>query len=849
MTSVQIVWEAQERQAAFIACPCFEVFFGGARGGGKTDAVLGDFISHADLYGENAIGLMVRRERTQLVETIERSKTIYSLLGWKFHEQEKMWRAPNGARLRFAYLERDSDADAYQGHSYSRVYVEEIGTFPSEKPILKLMATLRSGAGVPCGFRATGNPGGPGHHWVKARYIDAAPQGWKVTTQTFKNPWTQETVTRDRVFIPSKVQDNKFLGSDYIANLQMTGSANLVRAWLEGDWSVIEGAFFPEWSNEKHVISPFVIPPHWLRFRSMDWGSASPFSVGWWAVASDDYQLGGEGNISNVYGAHAIYSTGESEIRGSQGLAMGVSSLSDAGAPRLSYANQGLDGAAQRLPSRLVIPRGSLVRYREWYGASAPNVGLKMPAEEVGLRIKEKEREDGSITYGVLDPAAFASDGGPSIAERLARDSGIRFRPADNKRVSQRGAMGGWDQLRSRLIGSGAPSIYFFSTCTEAIRTLPALQHDPDKPEDVDSSQEDHAPDECVVADTLISTWRGLCPITDLTIGDQVWTEQGLCKVNAIFSTGEKPVFKLTVANGQSLTATANHPVYVEGKGFVRLASLRYGDMTRTWLLPSSSTERHIPATQTASADIGASIIGTIPNHSTEQYGNITGAESPQGISSTTRMATLSTIVSTIWKSWSAETIRAIIGLRQKFNSLFASNAGLVIPSSFPARLTAIAVTPVNHRLGEHPKQTMSNAYAHVEKSSRLTDIPIKDIAATGVQTPEAISVSRANSCASGVGKPAWQETGVPGFVLMPVASVTPAGFAKVYNLSVDDREEYFANGILTHNCRYACMSRPFVRQAEPAPNNKILGIGTHNQVTWDELIENQPEPRRSGRI
>ncbi len=451
MAQVKVIWEAQERQAAFIAAPMFEVFFGGARGGGKTDAVLGDFISHADLYGENAIGLMVRRERTQLIETIERSKAIYSLLGWKFHEQDKMWRAPNGARLRFAYLERDSDADAYQGHSYSRVYVEEIGTFPSEKPILKLMATLRSGAGVPCGFRATGNPGGPGHHWVKARYIDQAPQGWKVTQTTYKNPWTGQEVTRDRVFIPSKVQDNKYLGSDYIANLQMAGSANLVRAWLEGDWSVIEGAFFPEWSNEKHVISPFVIPSHWLRFRSMDWGSASPFSVGWWAVASDDYNLSDSGARPYQENGHGCYSS--------------------------------------------IIPRGSLIRYREWYGASAPNVGLKMPAEDVARGIQAKESND-TISYGVLDPAAFASDGGPSIGERMSR-SGVRFRAADNKRVAQRGALGGWDQLRSRLVGDGnRPSIYFFSTCVDSIRTLPALQHDPDKPEDVDTDSEDHAPDE-----------------------------------------------------------------------------------------------------------------------------------------------------------------------------------------------------------------------------------------------------------------------------------------------------------------------------------------------------------------
>src|SRR5215472_1866822 len=233
------VWRAQPGpQTLLIKCPVFEVFYGGARGGGKTDGVLGDFIRHAQDYGEHAIGIMFRRERTQLIETIERSKVIYGPLGWTYHEQDKMWRAPNGARLRFAYLERDSDADAYQGHSYSRVYVEEIGTFPSDKPILKLMATLRSGAGVPVGFRATGNPGGPGHQWVKARYIDPAPSGWRIISDA--------NTGLERIYIPSRVTDNQYLGADYIQRLRASGSETLVRAWLEGDWSVIDGAFFPE---------------------------------------------------------------------------------------------------------------------------------------------------------------------------------------------------------------------------------------------------------------------------------------------------------------------------------------------------------------------------------------------------------------------------------------------------------------------------------------------------------------------------------------------------------------------------------------------------------------------------
>lgn len=448
-----VIWRAQPGpQTSLIACPVFEVFFGGSRGGGKTDGMLGDWLRHADLYGEHAIGLMIRRERTQLIETIERSRQIYLALGAKFHEQDKQWRFPNGARLRFAYLERDSDAEAYQGHSYSRVYCEEIGNFPSSAPIMRLMATLRSGAGVPCGFRATGNPGGPGHQWVRARYIDPAPLGWKVIEDAYKNPWTGEAVKRDRVYIPSRLTDNHYLGPEYVANLQMTGSPTLVKAWLEGDWSVIEGAFFPEWSTDKHVIAPFRIPDDWLRFRSADWGSAAPFSIGWWAVVGDT------SNVPN-----------------------------------------GREGSG----SLVALPRGALVRYREWYGASAPNVGLKLTIEEAaeGIKLREiyeprNERGEPNIAYSVLDPRCFANDGGPTQAERFAV-KGLIFRHADNKRVPGAGSMGGWDQLRARLKGDGErPMIYFFSACKDSIRTLPALQHDQAKPEDVDSDGEDHAPDE-----------------------------------------------------------------------------------------------------------------------------------------------------------------------------------------------------------------------------------------------------------------------------------------------------------------------------------------------------------------
>ena len=89
-------------------------------------------------------------------------------------------------------------------------------------------------------MRATCNPGGPGHLWVKARYIDPAPQGWEILIDE----------GLERVFIPAKLQDNpKLLSNDpqYVDRLKQSGSEQLVKAWLEGDWNIVEGAYFDCW--------------------------------------------------------------------------------------------------------------------------------------------------------------------------------------------------------------------------------------------------------------------------------------------------------------------------------------------------------------------------------------------------------------------------------------------------------------------------------------------------------------------------------------------------------------------------------------------------------------------------
>ena len=433
-----VIWSPQPGpQTALLQCPVFEVFYGGARGGGKTDGMIGDWMQHSSLYGENAVGIFVRRNRTQLSEVIARTKQLFKKLGAVYNETKSEWLMPGGARLRFVYLERDSDAENYQGHNYTRVYIEEVTNFPAPGPINKLRATLRGSSGVPVGLRLTGNPGGPGHNWVKARYIAPNPRGFQIVEERDNvelSDGTVVSVALERVFIPSKIRDNPRLldtQPTYLLQLKQTGSEALVRAWLDGDWDMIQGAYFDDFAPDRHVFSSsIVLPAHWSRFRAFDWGSAKPFSCGWYAVA-DGKDLG--------------------------------------------------------------FPEGALLKYKEFYGWNGtPNVGLRMSAGAVGRAIFERDLEEAKlghrISYGLADPSIFAEDGGPSIAE-LMLGAGCQWARADNKRIP------GWEQMHNRF-QADPPLLYFSDACEHTIRCVSSVQHDENKPEDLDTEGEDHAVDE-----------------------------------------------------------------------------------------------------------------------------------------------------------------------------------------------------------------------------------------------------------------------------------------------------------------------------------------------------------------
>jgi hypothetical protein len=428
-TEPQPRWAPQPgpQAEAIAATWCQELLFGGSAGGGKTDYLLGDYLQDVPKYADAWQGVVFRRSYRELEEIVTRSLQLYPPTGGVWEATRHRWVWSNGATLRLRYLERDVDVTRYQGHAYAWIGFDELGQFPSPYAYRYLRSRLRSAKPVPTKrMRATANPGGAGHHWLKAMFIDPEPLGFQ--------PLTDPETGAERMFVPSRLTDNQILlGADphYAMRLKGMGSPELVRAMLEGDWSVIVGSFFPEFSLSQHVIPVFTPPEHWLRFRSFDWGSARPFAVGWWAQVAD----GGK------------------------------------------------------------WPVGALIKYREWYGSSGePNVGLRMTAEQVADGIKVRESGE-QIAYGVADPSIFAQDGGPSIAERMfAR--GVTWRPADNTRIARHGAMGGWDLFRQRLRGEdGKPMAYWMSCCRDAIRTIPAMQHDDARPEDLASELEDHAVD------------------------------------------------------------------------------------------------------------------------------------------------------------------------------------------------------------------------------------------------------------------------------------------------------------------------------------------------------------------
>ncbi len=283
-----IVFEPNEGpQTQFLAASEREVFYGGARGGGKSYAMLVDPLRYC--HKQNHRALLLRRSMPELRDMINHSQRLYgkAFPGAKWREQEKEWRFPSGARIEFGYAENLTDVLRYQGQSYTWIGIDELPQYPTPEIYNFLRSSLRSvDPEIPVFMRATGNPGNIGSLWVKEMFVDPTEPN-KPFDVIIDTSVGQKKITRR--FIPAKLQDNPYLTQtdDYLVMLSSLPEVQR-KQFLEGDWSAFEDCAFPEFDVVKHISDPFEIPRNWHRFRTCDWGYSSYACCLWVAIDFDN---------------------------------------------------------------------------------------------------------------------------------------------------------------------------------------------------------------------------------------------------------------------------------------------------------------------------------------------------------------------------------------------------------------------------------------------------------------------------------------------------------------------------------------------------------------------------------
>ena len=479
----EVVWKPipNSSQAFALDTRAQHTLFHGTRGPGKTITQLMRFRRRVGLgYGSYWRGIILDREYKNLADIIAQGNRFFLKFndGCKFlsSNNDLKWTWPTGEELLLRHAKKTADYETFHGHEYPFIGWNELTKQPTAELYDAMMSTNRSSflshvhtpidesgnyatkngkplPPIPLEVFSTTNPKGPGHNWVKKRFIDPAPSG-KVVRKRIEifNPQTQqdEVFEITQVAIFGSYRENPYLDPKYVATLNdlTSSNENLKKAWLYGDWSVISGGAFDDiWDSKIHVVPRFKVPKKWRVDRGFDWGSSHPFSVNWFAEANGEEVVCVDGTV--------------------------------------------------------FCPKaGSLIQIDEWYGTKeiGTNQGLRLSADDIAKGIIERETK--MLAKGWIEEQPWPGPADNQIRDVREKDvdtieikmakQGVRWVQSDKSSGSR---IIGFQLVRDRLEASvkgEGPGLYFTENNKAAIEIIPNLPRDPDDEDDVDTDAEDH---------------------------------------------------------------------------------------------------------------------------------------------------------------------------------------------------------------------------------------------------------------------------------------------------------------------------------------------------------------------
>ena len=424
-----------------------DLFLGGGRGGGKTRAVNYLMLRHAEQYGDKARILFLRKTFKGVSDCEFQFREITIPIygrAIKFNAAEHTVKFPNGAYCEFNQLEAPKDYDKFQGRSFSLLVIDEAQQYPEPQLLDMLRSNLRGPKDMPTRQVILANPGGPGHHWLAQRYVFKA-QPWE--------PFLEGNSKRTFIYIPSTYLDNPHIDQELYRDQVMAACSHdpaLGKSWLDGDWSVIRGAYFSEVLDEE-------------RNAVDNWDHLPPIPYG--ADSSSKWHF---------FLAHDFGSS----------------------APSVTYIMAKSPGAEG--PDGRYYPRGSLVLVDELATSvpGQPSQGLGWTVDKLadGITDMWKRWKLKGRPTGCADDACFAAHGhkSGSIADEF-KAHGVTF-----QRAKKGSRQYGWEVMRRLLADAGKmdkPGLYVARRCGYFWETVPYLSRDPRNPEDLDSREPDHAAD------------------------------------------------------------------------------------------------------------------------------------------------------------------------------------------------------------------------------------------------------------------------------------------------------------------------------------------------------------------